>query len=86
MAADAAAPIREWKIFTYFTATDVQADALQERMTEALADLFTPFDRPEHERPHFHFSGMRPISGPRCFALRWALTDLWNALRRGEVL
>jgi hypothetical protein len=80
-----AVPVRERKILVYFTALDGEADALYDRVMDAFSEVFDAFEGPELERPRLHFSAMRPVKGSRRFALRWALADLWNALKRGEV-
>lgn len=81
-----AASARGWKVCVYFRATNAEAYGLREALEPALAELFLDrFDGPEHARPRFEYSVMRPLTGSRRFALRWALVDLWRALRRGEV-
>lgn len=78
-------PVREWKIVVVFDAAAAEADGLYDRLMYALADLFGCAECPAQEFPRFGFAGMRPVRSSRLFALRWALSDLWSALKRGEV-
>jgi hypothetical protein len=75
---------RDYRVVVFFGATEAEFDGLQDTVMDAVTEALGCTDV-DHECPHFQCAFSGPRNGGRRRAIRFALRDLWEAVRYGEV-
>lgn len=76
----------DYRVVVYFFgATEAEFEQMQDRILDAVTEALGCTDDPDHECKHFQVGVSGPRNTGRRHALRWALSDLWLAIRHGEV-
>ena len=73
----------DYRVVVYFGATKAEFDVLHDKIMDAVTEALG-CDDTDHECPHFHIGFSGPRNGGRRRAIRYALSDLWEAVRHGE--
>jgi hypothetical protein len=83
MSTESLRDVRDYRVVVHLEATENEFDAIQDKVMDAVTEALGCSDE-EHECPHFQVGFSGPRNGGRRRAIRWALSDLWEAVRYGE--